>query len=205
MYVPAHFRVTDPDTLFAFMARHSFALLVSASDGEPFATHLPLLLDRAEGPHGTLRGHLARGNPHGRQLAGRRVLAVFSGPHAYVSPTWYEAENTVPTWNYAAVHAYGVCELVEDAGEVLRMLADTVGVYEGGRPNPWPFDPGTEFARKVAAGVVGFRIGIDRLEGKWKLNQNHPPERRERVARELECSADTNEREIARLMREQPG
>ncbi|MDB5305818.1 MAG: FMN-binding negative transcriptional regulator [Gemmataceae bacterium] len=203
MYVPAAFAVADPAALSDFMARHSFALLIADAGGEPFATHVPLLLDPAAGPYGTLRGHLARANPHAELLAGRRVLAVFSGPHAYVSPTWYQAENTVPTWNYVAVHAYGVCELVDDEAELLSLLADTVSTYEAGMPTPWAFAPETPFARKMAAGVVGLRIPIDRLEGKWKLNQNHPPDRRERVVRELGRSADPAAREIAALMQAQ--
>jgi transcriptional regulator len=203
MHVPAHFAVTDPAVLAEFVRRNSFGLLVSIGDGEPFATHLPMLLDPV-GPHGRLRGHLARANPHGRLLDGRRVLAVFSGPHAYVSPTWYRAERTVPTWNYVAVHAYGVCRL-ESGDEVLRTLADTVAEYERGMPTPWTIDVDGEFARKVAGGVVGFRVELDRVEGKWKLNQNHPAERRERVARELLRSADPAAREVGRLMAGQFG
>jgi transcriptional regulator len=202
VYVPAHFAVEDRATLFAFMMKHSFALLVSDANGSPFATHLPLLLDPDAGPNGTLRGHVARANPHWQHLAGQRALAVFSGPHAYVSPTWYQAENTVPTWNYAAVHASGTCELIEDEAELLRLLGELVTIYESGMPTPWRFDPDTPFARKLAAQVVGFRIPIDRLEGKWKLNQNHPPERRERVIRELTQSPDQQAREVAELMTE---
>jgi transcriptional regulator len=202
VYVPAHFAVDDPATLRQFMARHSFALLVSDVHGEPFATHLPLLLDPTAGPHGTLRGHVARANPHGRHLAGRRALAVFSGPHAYISPTWYQDADTVPTWNYAAVHVYGTCELIEDEAELLRLLSELVSIYESGMPTPWRFDPDTPFARKMAAAVVGFRIPIDRLEGKWKLNQNHPQERRERVIRELSQSSDQQARGIAEMMSE---
>ena len=205
MHVPAHFAVTDRDTLLDFMRKHSFALLISAGENEPVATHLPLLIDRAAGPWGTLRGHLARANPHARELDGRRVLAVFHGPHAYVSPTWYQADRTVPTWNYVAVHAYGVCRLVGDEAELLRTLADSVAVYEHGRPTPWTVDVESRFVRGVAAGIVGIRIEIDRIEGKWKLNQNHPADRRERVARALLASADTNEREIGQLMAQMLG
>jgi transcriptional regulator len=201
MYVPAAFAMSDRADQFAFIRRHSFALLVSTSGSEPFATHLPLLLDPDDGPNGTLRGHLARANPHAVLRRGQSILAVFSGPHAYVSPTWYQSEGTVPTWNYVAVHAYGACELIEDRDEVLRLLVDMVTVYEAGMPTPWRFDPDAADSRKLAAAVVGFRIPIDRLEGKWKLNQNHPPERRARVVAELEQSTDPSAREIAELMR----
>ena len=202
MYVPPHYAQTDRDALVAFLARHSFALLVSAEDdGFPIATHLPLILDPAAGPHGTLLGHLARENPHARVLAGRPALAVFSGPHAYVSPTWYAAPNMVPTWNYTAVHATGTAELVEDEAGILDLLAEAVATYEGGMPEPWRFDRESTFARRLAAGVVGLRLPVDRLEGKWKLGQNHPAERRERAAAALAGSDDPAAREVARLMR----
>ena len=114
MYIPAAFQQTDKTKLHDFIEANSFGLLVSTHGGEPFATHLPFLLERDAGPHGCLVGHVARANPQWHGLDGQTVLAVFSGPHAYVSPTWYEAENVVPTWNYVAVHAYGPCRLVED-------------------------------------------------------------------------------------------
>ena len=140
MYVPPHFAESDPATLHAFVERHSFGLLVSRVDGAPFATHLPLLLDRTAGPHGTLLGHMARANPHWRDLAGQTTLAVFAGAHAYVSPTWYEAENVVPTWNYTAVHACGRPELVEDRDALLAIIRRSVAVYEAAMPRPWGLD-----------------------------------------------------------------
>lgn len=203
MYVPPHFEMTDRLAIAEFLRRNSFATLITAGDKEPVASHVPLLFDAESGPHGMLRGHLARANPHADLFDGRRTLAIFSGPHAYISPTWYRADHTVPTWNYLAVHAYGTCERIDDEAELMRLLSDMVAVYEAGMPTPWTFDPDSEFARKLAKTIVGFRIPIDRLEAKAKLNQNHPAERRERVARELEQSSDPAAREIARLMREQ--
>jgi transcriptional regulator len=201
MYIPTAFEVKDQARLHDFIEAHSFGLLVSTHLGEPFATHLPFLLQRDAGPHGTLVAHLARANPHWHDLEGRPVLAVFSGPHAYVSPTWYESENVVPTWNYVAVHAYGTARLVDDPDALARILTATVDTYEQSMPQPWSIDTGTDFFHKFARGVVGIRIEIGRLEGKWKLNQNHPRERREKVIRVLEQSADLEAREIARLMR----
>lgn len=200
MYIPTAFAETDPGKLFAFIEAHSFGLLVSTHHGEPFASHLPFLLERGAGPHGTLVGHVARANPQWHDLDGQQVLAVFSGPHAYISPTWYEAEDVVPTWNYVAVHAYGTFRLVEDVGVLAGILAATVGTYERSLPNPWPLDADTDFFRRMVRAVVGFRVEINRLEGKWKLNQNHPPQRREKVARVLEQSRDPDAKEIARLM-----
>ena len=202
MYVPPHFQMTDRRAAVEFIRRHSFALLVTSDNGEPVASHVPLLFDESAGENGMLRGHLARANPHADLLDGRRALAIFSGPHAYISPTWYQADNTVPTWNYAAVHAYGTCELMTDEEELIRLLADLTAVYEAGMPAPWTFDPNSEFIRKLAKAVVGFRIPIDRFDAKAKLNQNHPAERRQRVILELEESSDPDARAIAQLMGE---
>jgi transcriptional regulator len=204
MYVPTAFRVDDPRRLHDFIEAHSFGLLVSTLDGVPFATHLPFLLERDAGPHGTLVGHMARANPQWRQLAGQEVLAVFSGPHTYVSPSWYEAEDVVPTWNYVAVHAYGTARLIDDPAGITQVVADLVTVHEGTRPQPWLLDADSAFVQGRALAVVAFRLEITRLEGKWKLNQNHPQERRDRVARVLAQSADPDARAIARLMTEEP-
>jgi transcriptional regulator len=200
MYVPPHFAERDPARLHDFIARHSFGLLVSQVDCAPFATHLPLLLDRDAGPHGTLIGHMARANPHWRTLAGQTALAVFSGPHAYVSPSWYEAENVVPTWNYTAVHAYGPAALVEDRDAMLDILNRSVSVYESGMPRPWTFDGTGPFVDRLLAQIVGFRIPIERLEGKWKLNQNHPVERRTKVIRALREQGGADALGVAELM-----
>jgi transcriptional regulator len=201
MYIPPAFERTDTEELFACIERHSFGLLVSTRGDAPFATHMPILLDRTTGQHGRLIGHMARANPQWRELDGQSVLVVFSGPHAYVSPSWYEADHVVPTWNYVAVHATGRFELVDDPDGVTEIVAATVAAYEQNRPTPWSFDPTAEYVRKLVIGIVGFRIAIDRLEGKWKLSQNQPAERRARVAAALELSADADALEIARLMR----
>lgn len=201
MYVPPHFAESDPGVLHEFIERHSFGLLVSQHGGEPFATHLPLLLDRAAGPHGTLIGHVARANPHWRDLAGQTALVVFGGPHAYVSPSWYEAENMVPTWNYAAVHAYGRAELVEERGALLEIVRRSVETYEAAMPRPWVLDTASTVVDRLLAQIVGFRIEISRLEGKWKLNQNHPAERRGRVIRALEAQGGEDAVGIAELMK----
>jgi len=202
MYVPAHFAVSDPAALHEFIERHSFGLLVTQLDGAPFATHLPLLLDRTAGPHGTLLGHVARANPQWREAAGQTALAIFSGPHAYVSPSWYEAENVVPTWNYTAVHAYGRVEVIEDHENLLDIVRRSVAVYEAAMPRPWSPDWSAPFVERLLKQIVGLRIEVERLEGKWKLNQNHPPARREKVIRALEQRSSEDALAIARLIRE---
>ena len=129
-------------------------------------------------------------------------MAVFSGPHAYVSPSWYEEEGTVPTWNYVAVHAYGTFHLVEDRDGLLDILRRSVQTYESPRPEPWAFDESAPHVETMLKAIVGFRIEITRLEGKWKLSQNHPEERRRKVIRALAGQPDEDSQAIADLMEE---
>jgi transcriptional regulator len=205
MYIPAAFGQTDLDTLFGFIEKHSFGLLVSQVEGEPFASHLPFLLDRTSGPNGFLIGHMALANPQWRQAEGQSVLAIFSGPHAYISPSWYEADNVVPTWNYVAVHVYGTLHVIRDEEALATILQDFVTFYEASLPQPWQFDSTSDFSKKLVKAVAGFRIEIHRIEGKWKLNQNRPPEQRDRVVRVLETFADDNSQGVADLMKKDLG
>lgn len=176
MYVPAPFAENRPDVLRAFVRDHPFATLVSTTaDGEPFASHLPLLLDEDEGPHGTLLGHLARPNEQADHLAaGRPVLAVFHGPHAYVSPRWYQSAPAVPTWNYAVVHARGNPRRIDDPSEVRALLDRTTRAFEpadgGWTPDGLP-DP---YLAAMTGGIVGFAVRITQVRGKFKLLQNRP-------------------------------
>jgi len=202
MFIPPAFEVDDPDTLFNFMRQHSFAMLASVLDDAPFVTHLPLLVDREAPPQGRLVGHFARANPQWRQCEGE-VLAVFAGPHAYISPTWMQERNTVPTWNYTAVHAYGTMRLVEDAEALDGIVRRFVDHYEKSQPIPWSMDVVDEsLIEKLLLAIVGFEIQITRLEGKWKLNQNHPEERRTKIATQLATQPDDDSQGIAKLMRE---
>jgi len=203
MYVPAAFRETDPGKLFDLIEQYSFGLLVSQADDRPFATHLPMLLERSAGSQGRLIGHVARANPHWQTAAGQKVLAIFSGPHAYISPSWYESDNVVPTWNYVAVHVYGTFRAIEETGELLQIVGKYVDYYEAPLPRPWKFDPGSEFSQKLAQSIVGFNIEIERIEGKWKLNQNHPRERREKVVNALRAGGSGMDAAIADLIEEQ--
>ncbi|MCI0457772.1 MAG: FMN-binding negative transcriptional regulator [Gemmataceae bacterium] len=201
MYIPTAFNQPDRDTLHAFIEANSFALLCSTGEGGlPFASHLPLLLERSTAPLGVLVGHMARANPQWQQADGRPVLAVFSGPHTYISPSWYEAEGVVPTWNYVAVHVTGVLRAVHDRDALLRIVLDTVATYEGRRPTPWGVDGSAAYLDRLLKAIVGFRIEITGLEGKWKLSQNHPPERREKVIRALREQGGEDSEEIAGLM-----
>jgi len=200
MYIPTLYAENNPAKLFDFMEANSFALMVTHQGGRCLASHIPFLVDRTTGPHGTLLGHLARANPQWRELP-CEALVVFSGPHAYISPSWYEAKDVVPTWNYVAVHAYGTVELVEDNIDLTRILKDTIATYENTRRQPWSMDFATAYADKMMKGIVGFRIVLSRLEGKWKLSQNHPQERRELVVNALQQEPGENAQAIASLMK----
>jgi transcriptional regulator len=168
MFIPASFRVDDRETLLAFIERYGFATLVSACDGELHATHVPLLVDHK---NGLLLGHLARGNPQWEGFGDTESLAIFMGPHAYVSPTWYATGSAVPTWNYAVVHVYGVPRLLSP--DKTREVVDlTVRKYESSRQSPWPNDLPDDFRQRLLAGVVGFEMPLTRIEGKYKLGQN---------------------------------
>jgi transcriptional regulator len=201
MYIPDAFAETDLNRLHDFIEQYSFGLLVSRVDGLPFAGHLPFLLERTAGPRGALVGHMARANPQWREADGQTALAIFSGPHAYVSPTWYQADHVVPTWNYVAVHVYGQVRIIENESTLLNIVQRSVQVYERSMPQPWSFDGSSTFARRMLAQIVGFRIEVERIEGKWKLNQNHPVERRRRVVGALEQRGDENALAVAAMMR----
>jgi transcriptional regulator len=201
MYIPASFAQTDSRQLFDLIESHSFGVLVSTVEGAMTATHLPLLLRREPAPNGRLVGHMARANPQWRAIDGCEVLCIFSGPHAYVSPTWYESDNVVPTWNYVAVHVYGRCRVIDDATTMARIVSDYVGTYEKSQPAPWQLETGTPFFEKLLKAIVGFEIEISRIEGKWKLSQNQPEGIREKAAAQLAQRDDPESREVARLMR----
>jgi transcriptional regulator len=204
VYTPAVFVESDPDQLHDFIRCHSFAVLTSQGESGLIASHLPLLLDAEAGPHGRLLGHMARANPQWRYVRGE-VMAVFSGPHAYVSPSWYEEEGTVPTWNYVAVHAYGTFHVVQEREPLLEILRRSVQTYEGLRPEPWTFDESAPHVETLLGAIVGFCVEISRLEGKWKLSQNQPEERRQRVLRALASQPDADSKAIAAMMVGGPG
>ncbi|HYF49815.1 MAG TPA: FMN-binding negative transcriptional regulator [Planctomycetota bacterium] len=204
MYIPAHFKVSDEATLLNFMRENSFAILFTHEGGSSVATHLPLLIDDDGKGKRCLIGHVARANPQTQHLVGD-ALAVFHGPHAYVSPTWYGQPKNVPTWNYAAVHVYGRIEVCDHPSEKLAILEKMTAFYEGSQAKPWRIaDIPSDFRDKLLTALTAFRIVILRIEGKWKLNQNKSEAERAGVIRALKDSPREHEREIARLMEWKP-
>ncbi len=201
MYIPPSFRVEDPAKLAAFIRQHSFATFVTHDEGGPFASHLPMLYHPERGPHGALVSHLARANPQWHHFAsGLEALAIFHGPHAYISPSWYETQPAVPTWNYAVVHAYGVPTILTDHDQVLSLLQETIVTYEASLEQPWSGELPEDYRDKLARGIVAFEIPITRLEGKLKLGQNRSAADIQGAARGLARSADPGDQAVARMM-----
>lgn len=203
MYTPRHFAVDDPAELSAFMQHYNFAVLVTALEGQLMATHLPFRLDSERGEHGTLIAHMARANPQWQAFTSEQeVLVIFSGPHAYVSPSWYEAAPTnVPTWNYAAVHAYGVPTIIVDHEAVYAMLGQLVHEHEAHFRHPWSMQSSEDSVHKLISAIVAFEIPITRLEGKYKLSQNRTPADQASVAAHLFASDDTLAAKTAEMIR----
>jgi transcriptional regulator len=199
MYIPKAFREDDITTLHEFIQIYSFATLITQHEGLPFATHLPFLLDSERGPNGTLLAHMARANPQWHDFnSAQEVLAIFQGPHAYISPSWYEVELSVPTWNYAVVHAYGIPRIIEDSEEFYQFLQILIETHEAQFENPWPFQLPDDYLQKMIRGIVGFAIEITRLEGKFKMSQNRTESEQENVIAALQESPDTQP--VAELM-----
>ena len=187
LYTPAAFVAQDRAAVSRLMHDHPFATVVTPGVPEPFVSHLPLLLVSDCEPHGTLLGHFARGNPHAHAAATQSTIAIFHGPHAYVSPSWYaEPAKAVPTWNYAAVHAHGVLAIVEDPAEARAILDTLVQRFEGPRDAPWTFAMPERQRDALVAAIVPFRMRIRRLEAKFKMSQNRSAEDRGRVIGALE-------------------
>ncbi len=193
MYIPEHFAKTDLPALHEFMRQHSFASVVTLQGGRPFASHLPMLLDSDIGTHGVLLGHMARNNPQWRDFSADEVLVMFHGPHAYVSPAWYEPNPmAVPTWNFMAVHAYGAARILPEE-ELKQALQQLVDENEKALSPPWELDLSRAMREKVLPAIVGFEIRLNRIEGKFKLNQNRSEQDQRNVAAHLSQSTHGNE------------
>lgn len=198
MYIPTHFKIKDDTLAFAIMKEHSFATLFSQHNGMPFATHLPLILNK---DNSYLYGHFARPNPQWIDIKNQTVLTIFHGPHCYISPSWYETNKAVPTWNYVTVHVYGEVELIEDEHELMNSLHDMVMKYEPPDSSYNLQDVDAEFLAGMNKGVQGFKIKINKIEGKAKLSQNHPLQRQELIVKQLEQISNTDEQQISLLMK----
>jgi transcriptional regulator len=208
MYVPAHFNEDRPEILADAIRRAGLATLVTLGADGLIASHVPMLLDPDPAPHGTLLGHIARANPQWRDPAsGTDALAIFTGPDAYITPSWYPAKQAhgrvVPTWNYVAIHAYGPVTFFDDPARLLDIVRRLTEREEAGRAAPWAVsDAPAEFVEGMLKAIVGFAVPIARLEGKWKMSQNRDAADRDGVAKGL--TEDGREAVAALIPRTRP-
>jgi transcriptional regulator len=187
LYVPDHFTARDRAMVARLVRDHPFATLVTPGAPEPLVTHLPLLHVADCEPHGTLIGHFARANPHAAIAPDVESIAIFHGPHAYVTPSWYaDPSGAVPTWNYAVAHAHGAIEFARDAAQTRAVLDVMIHRFEAGREMPWKLGLAPGRLEAMVDAIVGFRIRVKRFDGKFKLSQNRTPEDRRRVAAGLD-------------------
>lgn len=206
MYTPPAFNEPDQTVLHQWIDQTRLAILVTYGAQGMQASHLPLLLRPDQGPHGTLFGHLAKGNPQWRELAdGQDALVIFPGSDAYVSPSFYPGKTlhgkVVPTWNYTAVHAYGRAEVFTDDERLRQLVSDLTDKHESGRALPWSVsDAPADYIAGMLRAITGFALPIERLEGKRKLSQNRNAEDYAGVRDGLNTSSDPQDRRIAALM-----
>jgi transcriptional regulator len=203
--MPPAFRDDNQESLRATIRAARLANFITATADGPMATPLPLYLDESEGEDGVIYGHLAKANPQWRAPPLGDALAIFMGPDAYVTPTWYatkqETGKVVPTWNYVAVHASGPVEFFDDPGRLLGVVTRLTGLHEGERASPWAVsDAPPDFIQAQLRGIVGLRMPITRLEGKRKMSQNRSETDRARVAAGLAASERASDREVASLI-----
>ncbi|WP_421385087.1 FMN-binding negative transcriptional regulator [Bacillus salacetis] len=201
MFIPKDFKMEDPEMLMQFIHENSFGILFSHNAQGPHATHLPFILAQKDQPE--LIGHMAKVNQQWKGLDGKKVLVVFSGPHSYISASWYKEKKNVPTWNYVAVHVEGTIEIINDSHELYSILQESVDFYEKDLEKPWKTEEEEETVTRLLNGIVGFKINVEKIEGKWKLNQNKSKENKEEVIKNLRKEEIYDSHSIADLMEEE--
>lgn len=198
MYIPKHFVNTDQADVVAFMQRYSFGTIVTSVGDLPVATHLPFLVEERDGEVYIL-SHFAKANPQVNDL-GNTVLVIFTEPHAYVSPKHYEKEQSVPTWNYIAVHAYGEATILSEQAEQLALMEKSIRFYDTAYLEQWN-GLSDDFKFRMLNGIVAYEIRVTSLEAKNKLSQNRSKVERENIITTFEKSGDVNEKVIAEYMK----
>ncbi|WP_223701959.1 FMN-binding negative transcriptional regulator [Sutcliffiella deserti] len=202
MYIPRQFKNDNQKEIIEFIEQHSFGILFSEHDGEQKATHLPFIIKEIDN-NVVLYTHMAKANPQWKSLKGKSALAVFTGPHAYISASWYEEPNSVSTWNYVSAHVYGKIEIITDPHPLKEILKLATDFYERDFSYPWKVEDNLETVESMLNGIVGIKLEVEKLEGKWKLNQHHTTEKKNKVIKQLKNQTSYNSQDIARLMEEQ--
>jgi len=207
LYLPAHFKESRIEVLHALMRAHPLAALITVCDSGLVANHIPVETLSEPAPHGLIRGHIARANPLWREYRpDTEVLAIFQGPQAYISPSFYPSKQltgeVVPTWNYAVVHAHGTLRFFEDSTWLRALVERLTDGHESVRAQPWKVgDAPTPYIKKMLSAIVGFEFTVARLTGKWKISQNHTVANRQGVVRGLNATGDPDSVEIADLIK----
>ena len=199
MYIPKDFLIDDRAELLRFMRANMFAIIVSDDAGTPIATHMPVVVAREEPL--TLWSHLALANSQWKTFErGGETLVIFQGPHAFISPSYYDTKQSVPTWNYTAVHAYGTSKILPDDRSKLAVLTATFKITEPQAQQQWDEAP-ADYRERLLAGMVAFEIVVTRLEGKYKLSQNRAHDEQARVAESLSKESDALVAGIGNMMK----
>jgi transcriptional regulator len=202
VYIPEHFRVRDHADAIKFMQANPFVILVSSAADGPFASHVPVVI-RETGDQLTIRGHVAKANPHWRYLEQQpKCLTIFHGPHSYISPTLYTNVESVPTWNYGAVHVYGEARVFSSPESLLGVLHELMGIFEPSYAEQWA-GLDEAYRQRMLSHIVGFEIIATQVEAKFKLGQNRSREEQSNMIASLEKAQDTAVSGVSRLMREQ--
>lgn len=199
MYIPSYYKENDQQKLTGFMEAHNFALLTTCANNVPIATHLPFIIEKREDKI-FLVSHMARANPQWQTFNENDVLIVFQGPHGYVSPSHYEKQQNVPTWNYIAVHAYGKAKLIDDPNDVYNLMERTIHNFEKEFFAQWK-DLSPEYINGMLKAIVAFEIEITKLDGKFKLSQNKTKKEQENIIDSFEKSDDSVRKELAEEMK----
>jgi len=208
MYMPSHFEETRVEVLHRLIREHPLAAFVTLGSEGLNANHIPFEIEPAPAPLGTLRGHVARGNPAWRDFSKDvEALIIFQGPQAYITPSWYptkkETGKVVPTYNYIVVHAYGPLRIVEDRAWLLDLVQRLTNRHEAARPVPWKVtDAPDDYVNQMLGAIVGIEIPVTRLLGKWKVSQNRPAADRDGVIKGLREIDDADAATMASLVRE---
>ena len=198
IYLPNSFLPKNDDEIYKLIKNHGFATLISTNDKEPFVSHTPILMDIKKK---VLRGHLSKNNPHCKSLLeNKKIIAIFHGPHHYVSPTYYKNQPSVPTWNYAVVHISGSPRLITNRKEIIAFLSNLIDTYESDKTDQWDFNLPKDYLKKMIDSIVFFEVAIENVAAKYKLSQNRPKEDVPNIIDHLFKIGTENSIDIAQLM-----
>ncbi|MCU0439421.1 MAG: FMN-binding negative transcriptional regulator [Raineya sp.] len=201
MYIPNNNQITDFTEKIEFIKKYSFGVIISTIEDVPVATHLPFFVSHVDEKI-ILMSHFAKANPQWKNIENSTVLLIFSEPHAYISPTNYEKELNVPTWNYVSIHVYGKVQIIIDEEKVLEVLEKTIDYYEPTYQKQWESLP-NEYKKNMLKGIVAFEIVVTDIQGKKKLSQNKTEKEQNNIIEALSKSKFTHEQDIAAFMKKE--